>query len=114
MNIGRRLFVNAALIGAGSALLPVRHLWADSAGSDAVPTEIAARTGSGKPISLTASDIKDFDASLRGELPQIPLETFGWGFVAGHHASAVQTRYMANGSRNPPRAGDHVIFGEND
>ena len=69
MNIDRRSFVNSALVGAASALLPVRRLWADSAGSDATPPEIAARTGSGKSITLTASDIKDFDASLRGELP---------------------------------------------
>ena len=68
MNIDRRFFVHAALVGAASAVLPVRRLWADSADSDATPPEIAARTGSGKSISLTASDIKDFDASLRGEL----------------------------------------------
>src|SRR6516225_11379901 len=68
MNIDRRFFVNAALLGAAGSLLPVRRLWADSTGPDAIPAEIAARTGSGKSISLTASDIKDLDASLRGEL----------------------------------------------
>jgi FAD/FMN-containing dehydrogenase len=68
MNIDRRSFVNATVMGAVGALLPVRHSWADSAGSHAIPAEIAARTGSGKSISLTASDIKDFDASLRGDL----------------------------------------------
>src|SRR5215813_13073155 len=68
MNIDRRFFVNAALLGASGALLSVRRLWAESAGSDAIPAENAARTGSGTSISLTASDIKDLDASLRGEL----------------------------------------------
>ena len=72
MNIDRRSFVNVTLLGAAGALLPVRRSWADSAGSGAgsgaVPPQIAARTGSGKSISLAASDIKDFDASLRGDL----------------------------------------------
>lgn len=68
MNTDRRLFVNGALLCAATALLPVRRLWAESAGSDAIPAEIAARTGSGKSISLTASDIKDLDTSLRGQL----------------------------------------------
>src|SRR5215471_4838678 len=68
MNMDRRFFLNAALFGATGALLPVQRMWADSAGSGAIPAEIAARTGSGKSISLTASDIKDLDASLRGEL----------------------------------------------
>ncbi len=68
MNIQRRSFVNATLTGAAAALLPVRRLWADSAGSSASATEIAARTGFGRSISLTASDIKDLDASLRGDL----------------------------------------------
>jgi len=68
MSIDRRSFVNATLAGAVGALLPVRGSWADGAGSAAVPAEIAARTGSGKSISLAVSDIKDFDASLRGDL----------------------------------------------
>ncbi len=67
MNIDRRSFVNGALMGTATALLPVRRLWA-GAGSGASPAEIAARTGTGKSVSLTASDIKDFDASLRGDL----------------------------------------------
>ncbi len=68
MNIDRRSFVSATLLGATTSLLPVRRLWADGGSSAATPAEIAARTGSGKSVSLTASDIKDFDASLRGEL----------------------------------------------
>ncbi len=68
MKIDRRSVVNATLIGAAGALLPVRYSWADGTGSGAIPEQIAARTGSGKSLSLTASDIKDFRASLRGEL----------------------------------------------
>ncbi len=69
MNIDRRSFVNAALMGTAGALVPVRRLWADAgSGSGAAPAETAARTASGKSFSLTASDIKDFDASLRGDL----------------------------------------------
>ncbi len=71
MYIDRRFFVHAALLGAAGALLPVRRLWAESAGSDAIPGENAARTGAGKSISLAASDLKDFDASLRGELLRV-------------------------------------------
>ena len=94
MNVGRRLFVNAALLGAGSALLPVRHLWANSASSDALPTEIGARTGSGKPISLTASDMKDFDASLRGELLRAGDEGYDaarrlWNPAFDHHPALI-------------------------
>ena len=68
MNTDRRLFVNGAILCAATALLPARRLWAESAGSDATPRGITARTGSGKSISLTASDLKDLDASLRGQL----------------------------------------------
>jgi len=68
MNIDRRSFVNAALMGTAGVFLPVRGSWADAAGSVAVAAEIAARTGSGRSISLAASEIKDLDASLRGEL----------------------------------------------
>ncbi|MGB6450587.1 MAG: FAD-binding oxidoreductase, partial [Steroidobacteraceae bacterium] len=68
MNIHRRSFVNATLLGAAGALSPTGRLWADSAGSRAGQAEIAARTGSGKSISLSASEIKEFDASMRGDL----------------------------------------------
>src|SRR6516225_7270172 len=94
MNVGRRLFVNAALLSAGSTLLPVRHLWANSASSDALPTEVGARTGSGKPISLTASDVKDFDARLRGELLRAGDEGYDaarrlWNPAFDHHPALI-------------------------
>jgi FAD/FMN-containing dehydrogenase len=59
--------MNASLAAAAGALIPVRHLWAGT-GGDAVPGEIAARSGADRSISLGASDIKDLRASLRGEL----------------------------------------------
>jgi FAD/FMN-containing dehydrogenase len=68
MNIDRRSFVNATLMGAASALVLPGRGWADGAGSGASAAGIAARTSSGKSISLTASDIKDLDTSLRGDL----------------------------------------------
>jgi FAD/FMN-containing dehydrogenase len=68
MTIDRRAFVNATLMSGASALLPLRRVWADSAGSAASPAGIEARAGSGKSVSLPASEIKDFDASLRGDL----------------------------------------------
>jgi FAD/FMN-containing dehydrogenase len=71
MNMDRRSFVNATLMGTASTLLTVRHSWADSAGSGALPARIAAATGSGTSISLTASDVKDLDASLRGDLIRV-------------------------------------------
>ncbi len=68
MSIDRRRFVNAALTAATGALVPVRYLSAQPAGNGAIPGEIAARSGSGRSVTLTASAVKDFRASLRGEL----------------------------------------------
>jgi FAD/FMN-containing dehydrogenase len=68
MKTGRRAFVGSSLLAATGAFLPVRRLWANAGGSVAIPGEVATRTASGKSITLTASVIKDFDASLRGDL----------------------------------------------
>jgi FAD/FMN-containing dehydrogenase len=68
VKLDRRSFVNATLMGAAGALLPVARTWADTGGADAASAGLAAHTGSGRAISLSGSDLKDFDASLRGEL----------------------------------------------
>jgi len=63
----RRAFLQTAL--AASALaLSARHARADSTGSSTTPSTLTAVGASGKPVTLTASDIKDFRASLRGKL----------------------------------------------
>ena len=64
--IDRRQFLGAAATAA--ALLPARGLWADVSGSGAVPSEVAAVSGDGKPVALTAAEVKEFRASLKGKL----------------------------------------------
>ena len=90
-------------------------------GAQLAEQEIAAR-------NVLAALTQPFDfgketrASLRGELPQIPLETFGWGFVAGHHASALQDSLLdsllglVTCKRQSYPLGQETayIFGEND
>ena len=65
--MGRREFFGSTL-GAICAALPASHLWADASSPGAIPRQLAAFTLDGKPIALTASDIKDFRASLKGQL----------------------------------------------
>jgi FAD/FMN-containing dehydrogenase len=65
--IGRRRFLGSTL-GAMCAALPASHLWADASSPGAIPQQLAAITLDGKPVALTASDIKDFRASLKGQL----------------------------------------------
>ena len=63
----RRAFLQTAL--AASALaLSARAARADSSSTGAAPSTLTAVGTSGKPVTLTASDLKDFRASLRGKL----------------------------------------------
>jgi FAD/FMN-containing dehydrogenase len=64
--IGRRQFLGVAATAA--ALLPARSLWADVSGSSDVPAQVAAVSGDGKPVALTAAEVKELRASLKGEL----------------------------------------------
>lgn len=64
----RRRFIGSALAAAAGTLLPARHLWAETISSEAIPSQLAATTLSGEAISLSQSDIKNFRASLRGQL----------------------------------------------
>ena len=68
MKIDRRSFVNSTLAAAGGVLLPMRSVWADLAASGSIPATVPALSGSGKPVSLAASDLKDLRASLKGRL----------------------------------------------
>jgi len=61
--MGRRQFLGAA--AAAAVALPARSVWADT---KAIPQTLTAVGGTGKPVTLTASDIKDFRASLKGQL----------------------------------------------
>jgi FAD/FMN-containing dehydrogenase len=61
----RRAFLQTAL-AASAAVLAARGARADSSG--AIPSSLTAVGANGKPITLTASDIKDFRAGLRGKL----------------------------------------------
>jgi FAD/FMN-containing dehydrogenase len=63
----RRAFLQTAL--AASALaLSARRAWADSSSSGAPPSTLTAAGTTGKAVTLTAADIKDFRAGLRGKL----------------------------------------------
>ena len=63
--VSRRGFIGGA--AALAAALPAVPLWAD-ASSGSVPGNVAALDLSGKQITLTASDIKDFRAGFSGQL----------------------------------------------
>jgi FAD/FMN-containing dehydrogenase len=69
---GRRRFIGSALATAGAAaagsLLPSGRLWADAAGTEAIPSQLAAISLAGKPIFLSQADVKELRASLRGRL----------------------------------------------
>jgi FAD/FMN-containing dehydrogenase len=64
----RRHFIGSALAVAAGALMPARRLWAHPAADAAAAQPLAATTLSGETVSLSASDVKDFRASLRGQL----------------------------------------------
>ncbi|HVW69200.1 MAG TPA: FAD-binding oxidoreductase [Steroidobacteraceae bacterium] len=64
----RRRFLTHSLAAAAAGIwLPRGRLWADAA-ETALPSQLAAVTLSGTTISLSASDVKDFRGSLRGQL----------------------------------------------
>src|SRR5450432_2194564 len=66
VTLGRRQFLGAA--AAAAAILPASRLWADASSAGAIPDSLVAVGLSGKPVTLSASDINDFRASLRGKL----------------------------------------------
>ncbi|HEY0342584.1 MAG TPA: FAD-binding oxidoreductase [Steroidobacteraceae bacterium] len=70
MSTDRRRFMSSALAAAAAAgtILPAGRLWADAGSAAGIPSQIPAVSLSGKPISLSQSDVKDFRASLRGRL----------------------------------------------
>src|SRR4051794_21908061 len=62
--VGRRGFVGSAL---AAATLPLGRAWAD-ANDVALPEQLPAVGLDGKPIVIARADIKEFRASLRGQL----------------------------------------------
>jgi FAD binding domain/Berberine and berberine like len=64
--ISRRQVLGAAATVA--ALLPARGLWADVSGSGAVPSQVAAVSGEGRPVILTGAEVKELRAALGGKL----------------------------------------------
>lgn len=60
--------MNSTFAVAGGVLVPMRYVWADSAASGMAPASLPAISGSGKSVTLTASDLKDLRASLQGGL----------------------------------------------
>src|SRR5215469_3187242 len=64
--IARRQFLGAAATLA--ALLPARSLWAEVSGSGVIPSEVAAVSTDGKPVTLTGADVKELRAGLKGKL----------------------------------------------
>lgn len=63
MLIQRRTFVHS-LAAAAATALPAARLWADAVS----PTSLSAVTGAGKPVTLSASDIKDLRAGFHGQV----------------------------------------------
>ena len=61
----RRRFLKS--FAAVTAAVPAARLWADSA-PVAASANLSALTGDGKPVTLTAADIKDLRGSLQGKL----------------------------------------------
>src|SRR5271170_290512 len=68
MKFGRRSFVHSTLMAAGGLLVPARALWANGGSAGVIPSSLPALSGAGKPLSLTAADLKDLRASLKGKL----------------------------------------------
>jgi hypothetical protein len=66
IRLGRRAFLGSA--AAATAMLRVPRVWADTSASAAIPTELAALSGDGKAVTLTAADLRDFRAGLAGQL----------------------------------------------
>ncbi len=62
--VGRRGFVGSAL---AAATLPLGRAWAD-ANAVELPEQLSAIGLDGKPITIARADIKEFRASLRGQL----------------------------------------------
>jgi FAD/FMN-containing dehydrogenase len=62
--VGRRGFVGSAL---AAAALPLGRAWADAKDVE-LPEQLPAIGLDGKPITIPRADIKDFRASLRGQL----------------------------------------------
>src|SRR5262249_59025254 len=62
--MARRQFLGVAATVA--AMLPARSLWAEVTGTPVVPSEVAAVSADGKPISLTAAEVTELRAALKG------------------------------------------------
>ncbi len=66
--VGRRAFVRSTLAATALAAAPARRLWADAAKPAAIPARLDAIGLAGNPVALTAADIRDLRAALRGPL----------------------------------------------
>ncbi len=66
--VNRRSFVRSTLTAAGGLLVPARILWAQQGTPGVIPASLQAISGSGKPVSLSAAELKDLRASLKGKL----------------------------------------------
>lgn len=86
IRIGRREFLSGA--AAISASLP-QKLWADASPSGVVPSAVAAVSSTGRPVTLTAADVKDLQAALGGRL------------LLARDAPYEQARRVWNGSIDP-------------
>jgi FAD/FMN-containing dehydrogenase len=64
--IDRRQFLGVAATVA--AFIPAHRVWAQTSGPAAIPAEVAAVSGDGKPVVLTAAEVKELRAGLKGGL----------------------------------------------
>jgi FAD/FMN-containing dehydrogenase len=123
--VGRRGFVGTAL---AAATLPLGRAWAD-ASDGALPEQLAAVGLDGKPITIARADIKEFRASLGGQLLLAGNEGYEqarkiWNGVfdrhpaliarCAHHDDVVKAVNFAraHGVLTAVRGGGHSISGQ--
>lgn len=66
--IGRRGFLGTTLAATALAATRAAPLWAQAGAQAAMPDQVAAVSGTGKALTLSASQIKDFRAGMHGQL----------------------------------------------
>jgi FAD/FMN-containing dehydrogenase len=130
MQPNRRQFLGSALATAAGVMVPARRLWADPATDRAAAGQgLSATSLSGEPISLSAAELKEFRASLRGQLLLAQDEGYDqarrlWNGAFDHHpaliarcagaADVVQAVNFARSHRllTAVRGGGHSISGQ--
>ncbi|HUI59689.1 MAG TPA: FAD-binding oxidoreductase, partial [Steroidobacteraceae bacterium] len=127
--ISRRAFTHSTLAATALAALPARPLWADTSKPAVIPAQVNAIGLTGKPLTLTAADIKELRAALRGPLLLAADEGYDtarriWDPSIDHHpaliarcSNAQDVIHAVNFARTHQlrtavRAGGHSVSGQ--